>query len=419
MNQSENSRSRVSAIGLRTFSSLRHPVYRLYFLGMLGQFASMNMQMVTSSLLIYRVTGSAALLGAMSLTFAVPMIIFSLFGGGMADRMQKKRLLMITLLCSAVTSTAIAFALTTGIISRENPNSAWILLVSSLVQGTIMGIMLPARQSIIPEIVSRDQAMNAVALNVLGMNVLRLAAPGLAGFLIDAFGFQAVYFCMAGLNLYAAIFLIFVPHTSRIIASGENILKDIRNGFDYLRKDTTIMIILLFHLVVIVLAMPGQQQLLPIYVDDILKVGATGMGLLLSISGAGALVGSLIMAYITNKKRGLLLIIAGIISGVSLLGFAFSTSMKLSLAFFVFAGLGQTVGTICSALLQTYTESRFMGRIMSILMMEWGVVNLFAFAAGLMAETLPVQWVVGSFAMTLILLSVLTLLLVPRLRKLD
>ncbi len=409
----------LTAIGLRTFSSLRHPVYRLYFLGMLGQFASMNMQIVTGSLLIYRVTGSSALLGTMALTFAVPMIIFSLFGGAIADRMQKKWVLIYSLLFSTAVSFGIAYALMAGIISRENSGSAWILIGTSLLQGIIMGILLPARQSIIPEIVSRDQAMNAVALNVLGMNVLRLAAPGVAGFLIDAFDFQAVYLTIGSLNLYAAVFLLFVPHTSRIEKSGANILGDIRKGLDYLRKDRTILFVLLFNLVVIMLAMPGQQQLLPIFIDDILKVSATAMGLLLSVSGAGALVGSLIMASLSGKKRGIMLIVTGLISGLSMIGFSFSTSMNLSMMFFIFAGLGQTVGTVCSALLQSYTEPRFMGRVMSILMLEWGVVSLFAFVAGLMVEALPVQWVIGSFAIILTFISAVTFIFVPHLRKLD
>ena len=417
--ESKSRRNPVSALGLKTVSSLRHPVYRLFFFGMLGQFASMNMQMVTGSLLMYRVTGSSALLGAMALSFALPMIIFSMFGGAIADRMQKKGVLVISLLLAGANSLGIALALTTGIIGEAKAGSAWILLVSSLMQGAIMGLMLPARQAMIPEIVSRDQAMNAVALNNLGMNVLRLAAPGAAGFLIDAFDFHAVYYVMAALNFYAAIIMVFVRHTSRIATTSSNILTDIRNGFQYMRRDVTILFILLFNLMVIVLTMPGQQQLLPIFVDDILKVGATGMGVLMSVSGAGALVGSLVMAAMPNKKRGWLLIITGLISGLALAGFAFSTSMSLSLAFFVFAGLGQTIGTACSALLQSYTEPRYMGRIMSILMMEWGVVNLMAFAAGIMAEALPVQWVVGGMAIIVIFLSVLTLAAVPRLRKLD
>jgi MFS family permease len=196
----ERNKNAVSSIGLRTFSSLRNPVYRLYFFGMLGQFASMNMQMVAGSMLIYRLTGSAALLGTLSLAHAIPMLLLSLFGGAIADRVQKKQILIIGLIFSAAVSLGIALSLMTGILSKENTGSWWILMVSSLCQGTIMGMMLPSRQAIIPEIVSREQAMNAVALNTLGMNVFRMFAPGAAGFLIAAYDFKAAYLTMTGLE---------------------------------------------------------------------------------------------------------------------------------------------------------------------------------------------------------------------------
>ena len=409
----------TSLASLRTFSSLKNPVYRLYFFGMLGQYASMNMQMVTGSLLIYRLTGSAALLGTLSLAHAIPMIITSIFGGAIADRMQKKQVLYLGLLFSAAVSLGIALALTTGQLSKENIGSWWILMVSSFCQGAIMGLMLPARQSIIPEIVTKDQALNAVALNTLGMNVLTLTAPALAGFMIDAFDFDSVYYCMTGMNVYAAVIIFFVPHTSRISRSASNILMDIKDGFQYIRREKMLLFVLAFTLMAVVLSMP-YRQLLPIFVDDILKVGATGMGILFSVSAIGAMIGSLSMASFPNKKRGLLLMSSSFISGVALISFSFSTVWSLSLVFIVFVGLGQTLrGTLSSALLQSYTEERYMGRVMSILMMEWGIVSLCTFAAGLMAEVMPVQWVIGGFALLLITLALLAMIFIPSIRKLD
>jgi MFS family permease len=415
----ESRGNRFASLSNRTFSSLKNPVYRLYFLGMLGQFASMNMQMVTGSLLIYRLTGSAALLGTMSLANAVPMIVISIFGGAIADRIQKKQILILGLILSALVSLGIALALSTGHLSRENEGSWWILMASSFVQGIIMGLMMPARQSIIPEIVNKEHAMNAVALNNLGMNVLSLAAPALAGFMVDAFDFSSVYYTMTGMNFYAAIFICFVPHTSRITSSGESILRDIREGFEYILRQRMILFILAFTLIAVILSMP-YRQLLPIFVDDILKVGATGMGVLLSVSGAGAMVGSLVIASMPNKKRGLLLLASGLISGIALLCFSFSNMWGLSLAIIIFVGLGQTIrGTIGNALLQSYTEPAYMGRVMSILMMQWGVVSLCTFLAGVLAEIMPVQWVLGGLASLLIVSVILALAFVPRIRKLD
>jgi len=417
--KSSNNKNILYAFGLKTVSSLQSPGYRLYFFGMLGQFAAVNMQMIANSLLIYRLTGSSALLGTMSLAQAIPTLILSLFGGAIADRVQKKRVLVFSLVCSAVISFSTATALYTGIISKENEGSWWILILISVLQGTILGITMPARQAIIPELVSRDQAMNAVALNMLGMNVLSLAAPAVAGFLVDAFDFKAVFFTMGGLNVYAIIFMLFIRHTSPVITRSSNILNDIKQGYRYIRQDRIILLVLGFTLLVVVLSMP-YQQLLPIYVDDILHVGATGLGVLSSVSGAGALVGSLLMAALPNRKRGLVLLIGGRVSGLSLIAFAFSSVWSLSLVFIIFVGLGSTIrGTISSALLQSYTEPGYMGRVMSIFMMQWGVVSLCTFMAGMLAEVFPVQWVVGGFAIALLAVTFLSYAFSPRLRKLD
>jgi MFS transporter, DHA1 family, staphyloferrin A biosynthesis exporter len=405
--------------GIRTFSSLKNPVYRLYFFGMLGQYASMNMQMVTGSLLIYRLTGSSALLGTLSLANAVPMILMSIFGGAIADRVQKKQVLFVCLFLSSIVSLSIALALTSGFLSKEHEGSWWILMVSSFIQGGIMGLMLPSRQSIIPEIVSREHSLNAVSLNTMGMNTLTLIAPALAGFMIDAFDFKSVYFSMTALYIYGGIIILFIPPTSRVSRSSRNILLDIKDGFQYIQHEKTLFFILGFALIAVVFAMP-YRQLLPIFVDNILHVGATGMGILFSVSGIGALAGSLCMASFPNKKRGLLLMISCLISGVALTVFAFSNMWGLSLAVIVFVGLGQTLrGTLSNALLQSYTEERYMGRVMSILMMEWGILSFFTFAAGLIAEVIPVQWVIAGFALVLITLALLAIIFVPRIRQLD
>jgi len=379
----------------------------------------MNMQMVAGSYLIYHLTGSAALLGTLSLAHAVPTIVLSLFGGAIADRVQKKGILFLGLLLSSAVSLGVAITLTTGFLSRENTGSWWILMLSSLLQGIIMGLMMPARQSIIPEMVSREQAMNAVALNTLGMNVLSLVAPAAAGFFIDAFGFAAVYYTITGLNIYAAVFMFFIPHTHQIAIHEGNILADIRDGFKYMLRKRIILVILIFTLFFVLLSMP-YRQLLPIFVDDILKVGATGMGVLMSASGAGAMIGSLVLANLPSKNRGVILLVSGLLSGVALLGFSFSTSWFGSLAFLFFVGLGQT-GRVTSsnALLQSYVEGEYMGRVMSIFMMEWGLVSLCTFVAGLMAEVIPVQWVVGGFALLLVVISILALSFTPSIRKLE
>ncbi|MDP2729732.1 MAG: MFS transporter [Dehalococcoidales bacterium] len=403
----------------KTFSSFKNPVYRLYYGGMLGQMAAMNMQLVVGSLLIYRLTGSAAILGVMSLANAIPMICLSLFGGIIADRMQKKYVIIIGQTAFAVVSLSIALALTLGYLSVENPGSWWILVISSMLQGSTMALILPSRQAIIGEIVGGEQLMNAISLNVMGMNALQILAPALAGFLVDAFDFEAVYYTMTGMYLMAVVFIALLPLTGTTVKGGVSALTSIKEGLNYVRHDTIILIVLLFTLFAILLAMP-YIILLPIFADDILKVGASGMGVLMSVSGVGAMIGSLVLASLPNKKRGLLLLASGVLSGSALAGFAFSSVWPLSLTLIVFVGLGQSGRmALSNTLLQYYVKNEYLGRVMSLFLMQLGLASFGSFAAGVLAEAIGVQWAIGGFAIILVFVSIMALSFVPRLRRLE
>ena len=403
----------------RTFSSFKNPLYRLYYGGMIGQMAAMNMQGITASLLLYRLTGSSVILGAMALANAIPMLILSLFGGVIADRVQKKYVMLIGQAAFAMVSLGVALSLTFGYLSAERAGSWWILVVSSMLQGSIMGLMAPSRVSIIREIVSGEELMNAVSLNTMGMNTCGIFGPAVAGFLIDAFDFKAVYFAMTGAYLMSEIFVAFLPRTSTIISHSTSALAGIKEGLNYVRHDTTILLILLFTLFIVILSMP-YGMMMPIFADDILKVGASGMGVLLSVSGIGAIVGSLVLASLPNKRRGAMLLVGSLVLGLALTGFSFSSSWHLSLALIVFVGVGQTIRmTLSNTLVQYYVEDNYRGRVMSIMMMEFGLASFGTFATGVLAETMGVQWAVGGFALVLVVLAILSLAFVPRLRRLD
>jgi MFS family permease len=404
---------------IKTFESLRNPGYRLYFLGMIGQWGSMNMQMVTRSLLIYRLTGSAAILGLMSLAGAIPMILLCFYGGAIADRMQKKHVIQAGQAASALVALSVAIALTTGYLSSDNPGSWWILLVNSVLQGIIMALMMPSRSAIIPEIVGGGQVMNAVALSNLGMNSLRLLAPGLAGFIIDAFNFEAVFYTMTGLYIMSIILTSFIPTKSTPVIRTGSDLDNIREGLKYMWNTPTIFSVIIFGLVVIVLSMP-YQMLMPIFTDDILKVSATGLGILMSVSGLGAILGSLTLASLPAKRRGVILLSSAMLLGVALACFSFSRSWFLSLGLILIVGLGnsgcQTLGNV---LLQSYSEPAYLGRVMSTNMLYVGLSQLGTFVAGIIAESVGVQWAIGGFAALLTVIAALNYIFVPRMRKLD
>jgi len=385
----------------------------------MGQRASMNMQMIARSLLIWRLTDSAAILGIMSLFHALPMLLLALFGGVIADRVQKKYVLLVGLASSAVVSLGVALALSLGYLSADHAGSWWILAVASLLQGSVMGLMIPSRQAIIREIVSEEQLMNAISLDSLGQNTFRLMAPALSGFLIEAFDFEAVYYVMTGLYVMGAVFISFMPLTSKMSIHGGRALADIIEGFKYIRHETTILLILVFTLFVVFLSMP-YMTLMPIFTDDILGVGASEFGLLISISGVGAILGSLVLASLPNRRRGIMLLVSGFILGAALVGFSFSSSWYLSMGLIVFVGLGQAGRmALGNTLIQYYVDDEYRGRVMSVYMMEFGLTSFASFTAGMMAEAIGVQWTLGGFAIVLVLVSLLALALVPRIRRLD
>lgn len=412
-------RGRFSPLNLRTFRSLKNPVYRLFYVGMLGQNAGMNMQMFARTWLVARLTDSPRIAGFMGITFAVPMICLSLFGGVMAERVQKKYVLIVGQVVSAMVSIGIALSLTLGYMSPEHTGSWWILFVSGIFHGAVMALMMPSMQTLIPEIVGEEQLMNAISLSNMGMNTLRIFAPAITGFLIGSVDYQGVYYVMAAMYLFSGIFISFLPRTKKTTTPVSRSQTGIREGFRYLRRETTVLMIVILSLVAVVLSMP-YQMLIPFLCEDVLNVGEAEGGTLMSISGIGAIVSSIILASLPNKKRGLMMLTAGILLGLALTGFSFSTSWSLSMGLMVFVGMGQAGSmTLGFTLIQYYADEGYRGRVMSIQMMQFGLMGLGTLLAGSMAEQIGVQWAIGGFALTLVFVSTVAMVVLPRIRKLD
>ena len=407
---------KISLPKIKAFAVFKNPVFRIYYGAIFAQRAAMNMQMITRSLLIYRLTGSAALLGATALAHSLPSLLTALFGGALADRVQKKYLLLIGQVASTLVFMGIAISLTTGYL---NSDSWWILMCATAISGVFQGITMPSRQSIIPEIVGDQSIMNAIALNNLSMSLMRFVAPALAGFLIDAWDFHVVYYLMATMSIISVILIALLPLTGKAVTSSTKMLKSIIEGFQYIWRNRIIVLLLAVMLLAVLLSRP-LQQLMPIFTEDIFKVSALKMGILLSIGGVGATIGSLILASLPNKKRGLILLSAYLISGVTIVVFSFSTSYYLAIALMILIGMAQAIRmTLSNSLLMQNTEDKYRGRVMSIHEMEFAITSLGTFGAALLAEVVGVQWAIGGFAIALIFVAALSTVFVPRIRKLD
>ena len=404
---------------LQPFESFKNPVFRVYYGSMVGNWFAMSMQIVVRSLLIYRLTGSATIIGVMSLASAIPTLLVSLLGGAVADRVQKKYILFAGRAASAVLTLGIALALTLGYLSPERSGSWWLLIFAAVLEGIVNGFLMPTNMAIIPEIVSRERVMNAISLSTVGQNVFRLVGPALGGFLIDAYGFAVVYYLMTGMHIVATVFASLLPRTSARTTRGGNPLADMLEGLRYIGRETTILLLVVFSVCHIISGQPFQQ-LLPVFTEDILKVSASKLGLLTSVSGVGAMLGSLVLASLPNRKRGALLLLSGVIMGLPIIVFSFSHWWYLSLVMMPFIGLGPTMHmTLTATLVQSYAEPDYRARMQSFVTMASGLASLGTFLAGVLAEAIGVQWSIGGMAIFLTLISIIFLTFVPRLRKLD
>ncbi len=415
----------VSFRNLTTFTSFKYPAFRLFYGAVVGQMAAMNMQMVARALLVYELTGSGFALSVMALGNAAPMLFFSLFGGVIADRVEKKYVLLLGQAASAVVSLMVAIMLMTGLMSEERSGSWLLLVVAALMQGTIMGLMMPSRQAMIAEIVGQEELMNAVALNTFGMNAMRLLAPVPVGFIIVFMGYDAVYFVMTAMYLIAVIFIMLMPKAGVVSLRGRGAMRDVVDGLKYVRGERTILMVLGVIFVVTLLSMP-YMMLLPALTEDVLGMDERGYGFLLMVSGIGAMLGSIVLASMPNKKRGLMLILGSLLLGVALVGMFFSASwlpgyaLPLAFGFIFFVGIGQTARmTLGNTLLQYYVQDEYRGRVMSLMMMEFGLTSFGVVFAGIMTDVIGVQWAVGGMAILLIVFSVYAVLFMPRIRRLD
>lgn len=403
----------------KTFRSLKVPAFRLYLGMYLCQMIVMDMRSLSQALLIYRLTGSVALLGVLSLVNAVPGIILPLFGGVIADRFPKKNIIHLGQACAVLSALIIALSLTFGFMSAERPGSWWILMAATFINFAGSSLAMPSRQTIIAELVGDDHIMNAISLRSTAYNIFHLGAPALAGLLIDKIGFEYVYYLNTCLSIAAMVFTHYLPFGGKWERKNGNVFSQMKEGLKYVRTETSILLILVFTLLTTLLG-TSYFKLLPVFVDDILKVGATGMGVLVSASAVGALLSSLTMASLPSKKRGAMFLASAVLLSISLIGFAISRNWFLSLGLILLVGMGRSARTTLSnTMLQSYSAPNLRGRVMSLYSLDEGVLSLGSFFAALIAAATGVSWVVGGFAAILLVLTLLAAVCLPKIRKME
>ncbi len=372
----------------RTFESLASPQYRLLWFGLLLTMAALNMQMLARGFLAWELTESALMVGLVGAGFAPPILVFSIFGGAVADRMDKKRIILAAQVGMGVLSLGIAFAIVLDVVN------IWYLIGASVVQGFMFAFMMPARQAIIPMLVEKRQLSNAIALNASGMALMTVGAPGTAGYIYAAGGPEAAYFTIAGLNIGAVLLTSFLkPVGVAGKAKASRMWRDVKEGLRYVRDDRTVTLLLAVTLFTTLFAMP-LRTLLPVQIDEVFNREVESLGLLLSMIGVGALLGSLGIAGLrSGNHRGYVLLATTAGSGLAILLAGLNTSYFVALAIMVLVGLGDSGRrTLNASLLMEQTPDDQRGRVMGLYMMNFGLMPLGVLPMAAVGEAIGIRW---------------------------
>ena len=396
------------------FSSLDNRDFLYLWLGMLVLMAGMQMQMIARGYLAYELTSSPFLLGVVNSGFAVPLLALSLFGGAFADRLERKYIIQAGQGLSAVLAALIGIAIYFDIV-------AWYhLWLASIIQGGLFSFVMPARQAIIPQLVGQERLSNAMALNASAMSAMTLAAPALAGWAYAYLGAYNVYYIIAALAAISFLLTGMIPKSGS--GAGRRpapMIGDIVEGLLYIRRSPIVLVLLIMGLATSLLAMPFRF-LMPLFVVDVYRLGPEAMGLLVTIMGGGSLAGSLFIASLGKSGRGMLLLIGSFISGVTLLLVA-SIPIYLVAAFLMLPlGLGDAGRrTLNQSLIMEEVEDRYRGRVMSVFMLNFGLMPLGVLPAGTAAEYIGGQAVVGILAILLLAVTAFILVTQRRLREMP
>jgi len=412
----EGSHSRSSGLPTgfsATFSSLAVPNFRKLWFGMLFSIAAMQINLVARSWLAYHLSGSALTLGIVAVARGLPSITLSPLGGVVADRFDKRKVLILSQSGLCVLSLVNAVLVHLGIIQ------IWHLVVIGIFQGIVFPFTMPARQAYIPELVDKGDLANALAMDSTGRNLNRVVAPSVAGLLIAWHPIVAFY-AVAVFYFGSALTLTRLPYP-RFLASGhESALQQMMAGFRYLVGHPVVMPLMVMSFLAVVLGMPFQQ-LLPVFQVEVLHVGPAQLGFMYGAVGIGALFGSLIVAYLSgHPRKGQIQIIAGVGFGISLLLFAVSGTYWISLVFLVIVGAtSQGYLTLNRMLILLNTNRDLYGRVMGIYMMTWSLMPIATLPMGALVDEVGAAVTVAGGGALLCVLIVILFLTQPGIRHLG
>lgn len=373
------------------FSSLKVRNFRLYWFGTLISLIGTWIQIVAQSWLVFQLTNSAFLLGVVGFLSSIPVFFLSLFAGVIADRMNKRTILIFTQIAFMVLAFILAILTDIKLITPRQ-----IMFLAAL-NGVVMAFDAPTRQAVVVELVGKNHLFNAIALNSVAFNSSRIIGPALCGILVASIGLAGCFY-VNGISFLAVILALFLIRINNIPNNHKNntASKDLKEGLKYIKNNRAILILVSMVGVVSLFGI-SYAILMPIFAKEILHVGVKGLGVLMSSSGLGALIAALILARLGDiKYKGRFIIASSIIFSLSLILFSLSKVYIFSIFTLLLIG-GSSVMAVAliNTLLQTMVKDEFRGRVMSAFMLTFaGIMPFGNLIAGSLAHSLGVSFTV-------------------------
>ena len=414
--QTKNFARRVGFSVKQTFIALRHPNYRLWFYGQLVSLVGTWMQNTAQGFLIYQLTNSPAFLGYVAFASGLPSWLFTLYGGVIADRISRRKMIIITQASMMILAFIQAALVFSGLIQP------WHILILAFLLGIATAFDAPARQSFVVELVDREDLTNAIALNSTMFNMATVVGPAVAGFAYALVG-PAWCFTINGISFIAVITALAMMKLPELIEKAEpgNIIARINEGLDYMRNSQVIIGIMIMVGIVGAFG-SGVFTLTPAWSVEVLKGDASTNGLMLSARGLGSMIGGLFIAWLSRYRvRGKAFAAGSLLLPVVIAGFAIMTNIPFSLVFLCLVGFFfMLVINNANALIQTAVPDHLRGRVMSIyVLVFFGAQPLGSLLAGELAEKMREPVSVLIFSACLMVSSVIVFLRIPSLKNLH
>ena len=398
----------------RTFESLYTPAYLRLWLGLVMAMGAVQMQIIARGVLAYEITNSRQLTGIVSIGFAPAMLMFSLFGGVISEKLDKRTVIQISQALSLAVTLSVGFLVFFGMVH-------WVhLFIGSMVQGAMFAFQMPARQAAIPSLVGKERLGNAVALNATAMSMMAVLAPGIAGLIYGRFGPEVVYFCIAVLQVIAMIFTSLVPR----ISAGKNapqkpILGSIAEGLRYIRRQPILPLMLLQGFAVAILSVPFRS-LIQVFGKDAYGSSPAEIGWLFVAVGIGGLFGSLFSAGLRKgRRRGLLVLLSAVLSSAALGLLAGVPLYWVGIFGMIGLGIGEAGRwALGQSLVMEMTEQKYRARVMSVFMMTFGLMPIGVYPLALAMDLFGFTWATGGLAI-LLGITAIFFLFQPKIRQLS